>query len=64
MNITTLDNSSIIEIGKGKPVVGIVGLVHGDELCGRAALDYFKSYLTQNPPTVILNHLLVSKLNS
>lgn len=34
-----LTNSEIVEIGEGKLVIGIVGLVHGDEPCGRAILD-------------------------
>jgi predicted deacylase len=34
-----LTNSEIVEIGEGKPVVGIIGLLHGDEICGRIVLD-------------------------
>jgi len=34
-----LPNSKIIEIGEGKPIIGIVGLIHGDERCGRKILD-------------------------
>jgi predicted deacylase len=39
MKEITLPNSKIIELGRGSPVVGIVGLVHGDECCGRKILD-------------------------
>jgi predicted deacylase len=39
MNTINLENSKIIEIGQGSPVVGIVGLVHGNESCGRQTLD-------------------------
>lgn len=39
MNKVKLYNSEIVEIGEGNPVVGVVGLLHGDECCGRVVLD-------------------------
>jgi len=46
MKETKLFASKIIEIGEGKPIIGIVGLVHGNEPCGRKALDH----LVNSPP--------------
>ena len=43
MDLKKPTNSNIIEIGAGKPVIGIVGLVHGDEVCGRKMLDELAS---------------------
>jgi len=34
-----LSNSRIVEIGQGEPIVGVVGFLHGDEICGRRILD-------------------------
>ena len=35
--------SKIIDLGYGSPVVGVVGLFHGDEQCGRVVLDELQS---------------------
>ncbi len=48
MKCINLPNSKIIEIGDGNPVIGIVGLIHGDECCGRIVLDE----LASNPPKI------------
>lgn len=43
MNIEKLEYSEIVTVGQGSPIIGVVGLVHGDEICGRAVLDGLKS---------------------
>ena len=40
-----MENSQIIKIGQGSPTIGIVGLCHGDEICGRHVLDELKETL-------------------
>lgn len=34
--------AEVVNIGSDGPVVGVVGLVHGDEACGRAVLDQLR----------------------
>lgn len=47
-----LSNSEIVEIGEGRPIIGIVGLLHGDEICGRKVLDELVSSGIQPKGTV------------
>jgi len=55
-----MKNSEVITIGKGNyPTVGIVGLVHGDEIVGRKVLDRLRTELELKQGQV---HLIYANL--